>query len=173
MGIETSIRDLISLRIGELRVRDVLQAVGAEAATQSFRAIVLGRDGQALASADVTLGFGNASRGRHRMLLCPCCDSTVRILYNNGRGGLGCRCCAGHRTLRQQQRGRLDFKQLGGKETDCLVKLLAKGGCGRRRRRARRLANTLVRADRDRVASVVEEADAVLRVVATVGGAQG
>ena len=167
MGIEASSVEVFSLRIGELRVGDVLDVVGTDVVEVELLAVVLGRDGQAPATGRVGVRRHRAGRAYHFMLTCPSCSSPVRVLHNDGAQGIGCRGCAAHRTRHQQQKRRLDYRQLGGREEDRLLRLLrTSNGNQARRRRARRLARSLAQADHLRVDVVVAEATNMLTAIA-------
>jgi len=145
-------------------VREVRAAFGVKLmAMNSFTAMVLASDGGPPFVGEALLGRKKSGRGEHIALRCPECDRACDALYVV-RAALRCTVCAKRRTRRQREHTLPAWEEHGGEEHDRVLRLLA----GRRkttraaRRKAGKMLDELVAADRDRLAAVVELAHAAL-----------
>jgi hypothetical protein len=156
MGIEA-----IAPRLGFLAADDVRHARGYE--PDEVSVLVLGEPGGYSSACTVRLVRMQSGRGQHRALLCPMCLHPRRSLRTDNKGGLACGRCLGTRTRSQQEKHRRDFRSLGGREEDRLLKILARPNRpGSVLAQSRILADELVRGDADRLAALLPQIEAAL-----------
>lgn len=156
--------EAISTRPGVVRIQDVRAALGEQFWTaESVTILAVGTIQSGSAATTIRLGWMRRGRANHRALVCSGCGRGVALLHVDGRGGLACIPCGKQRTRRQQERHLRDFRQLGGKEEDEFLRLLAKGGLpAAGLDKAIRLAGQLVRGDQDRVAALLPAINSAL-----------
>lgn len=156
--------EAIASKPGTLRIQDVRAALREDFRTaESATVFVVGTLDSGCAATPVRLGWMRGGRGDHRALVCGACGRTANCLHVDGRGGLACKRCCRKRTRRQQETHRRDFRRLGGKEEDRLLRIAAKrvvtvGAL----EEAARLAEELVRGDEDRLAALLPTVQAAL-----------
>ena len=163
--------EAIGPRIGELRREDVRAGLGdafyfSEDVVNVF---VLGRAGEASSACAVTLCWSSAGRGQHRMLRCPLCRGAKRLLFTDGAGGLGCSKCLKRLTRHQRDKHRREYRRLGGRQEDQLLRLIGKPTrtTPAALEQARRLADQLADGDVGRLNEVLALASVIFNAERT------
>ena len=166
------VSEALGFRAGELRRDDVRVALGDNYFVAcELNVFVLGAPGQMSSACSVRLGWNKGGRGQHRVLLCPGCGEPTRVLRSDGRGGLRCRSCDRYRTRHQREKRRRDYRRLGGREADRLLRLLhrASKASPAALSTAGKGVEALVQSDDDRVAALMANVDAALSLVEVDG----
>lgn len=150
-------------RFGELCRQDVRVVLGDAYETAStIKVLVLGRPGEMPSAGVVELGWSQGGRGQQRMLICPACGGGRRALHTDGIGGLRCAACLRLRTRHQLEKRRADFRDLGGREEDQLLRAVGHGNGGAH---IAQLAVRIVGADYARLDALRAKVRAALAVV--------
>ncbi len=158
MGIEA-----IAPRRGEVRTSDLRALLGAELATlECVTVTVVAQTGGAV-TVRIELADLRAGLRTHRALLCPWCREPRHVLIAR-EGALKCSKCHRYRTRRQAEWNLASWNRLGGELEDRMLRLLHPTARRTRPRllEARRLAKTLLAADRQRVEVLREELQALM-----------
>ena len=161
--------EAMSPRRGEVRVRDLRASLGDHLAELEYVDILVVAEDGMVVTARVELTTVRSGPSTRRTFICPACAEPRHLLLAR-EGTL--RWSRHHRTRRQTERNRADFRRMGGREEDRLLRLLLSPWRRRTSTRlteARRLLNVLIQADRERVALLREKLDVLKKAVAIAG----